>query len=299
MKRVVSVGLGASDRNKRVQVRLLGEDFEIERVGTDGDVRRATELIRELDGRVDYIGLGGTDRALFAGGRRYELRDAARMAAAARTTPVVDGAGYKAVVEPYVIEWVARRGVVKFEGARVLMVAATDRPAMAEILPRLGARVIYGDLMFALGVPVPMRSLRTVAIVGALFLPLVARLPMSVLYPTGSKQHAEKQKFGRYYRWADVLAGDFHYIRRHLPQDISGKVIITNTLRRGDLEVLRERRCRAVVATTPQFEGETFGTNVIEGVLLCLMGKRPEEASQQDYLDTLAKLGWEPEVIEF
>jgi len=299
MKRVVSVGLGASDRNKQARVTLLGEEFEIERVGTDGDVQRATELIAELDGQVDCIGLGGTDKALFAGGRRYELRDAMRMAEAARLTPVVDGAGYKAAVEPYVIEWMAKRGVVEFEGAKVLMVAATDRPAMAEVFPRLGAEVIYGDLMFALGVAVPMRSLATVAVVGGLFLPLLRRLPMSVLYPTGSKQQTQKPKFERYYRWADVIAGDFHYIKRHLPQDISGKVIITNTTRRADLALLGERGCRALVATTPEFEGETFGTNVIEGVLLCLMGKGPEEASQQDYLETLKKLNWEPAVIAF
>jgi hypothetical protein len=299
VKRVVSVGLGSSDRNKKVRVTLLGEDFEVERIGTDGDVKRAAQLMAELDGKVDYLGLGGADIALYAGGRRYVLRDAQRIVAGAKQTPVVDGSGYKAAVEPYVIERIAQRGLVKFEGAKVLMVAATDRPAMAAVFPRLGAQVIYGDLIFALGVPIPMRSPRTVAIMAAICLPLLARMPMSVLYPTGHKQETQKPKHGKFYRWADIIAGDFHYIRRHLPEDITGKVIITNTVRRADLELLRQRHCRALIATTPEFEGETFGTNVAEGILLCLMGKRSEDASQQDYLDTLAKLGWEPTVIEF
>ena len=299
MKRIVSVSLGASDRNRKFRVTLLGQDFEIERVGTDGDVKRAAALIAELDGQVDFIGLGGTDLALFAGGRRYELRDAVRMASGAKTTPVVDGANYKAAVEPYVIEWIARRGVVDFKGAHVLMVAASDRPAMAALFPQLGAEVIYGDLLFSVGVPVPMRSLTTVAILAFLFLPLLARLPMSLLYPTGEKQQTHKPKHQRYFQWADVIAGDFHYIKRYMPTDISGKVVITNTTRRDDVALLRERHCRALIATTPEFEGETFGANVTEGVLLALMGKRPEDAAQQDYLDTLAKLGWEPAVVEF
>jgi hypothetical protein len=27
-----------------------------------------------------------------------------------------------------------------------------------------------------------------------------------------------------------VIAGDFHYIRRHMPPDLSGKIILTNTI---------------------------------------------------------------------
>ena len=40
MKRVVSVSLGSSKRDKKVQATFFGEDFEIERVGADGDVEK-------------------------------------------------------------------------------------------------------------------------------------------------------------------------------------------------------------------------------------------------------------------
>ena len=50
-------------------------------------------------GQVDAIGLGGTDLYLVAGGRRYLIRQSARMAAAARVTPVVDGSGVKHTLE--------------------------------------------------------------------------------------------------------------------------------------------------------------------------------------------------------
>jgi hypothetical protein len=36
---------------------------------------------------------------------------------------------------------------------------------------------------------------------------------------------------------------------------------------------------------------------VIEGVIVALTGKKPEEMTPQDYLDTLNKIGWEPNVI--
>ena len=59
MKRVVSVSLGSSARDHSAKVNLLGEDFEISRVGTDGKLDEAIAKVRELDGKVDAIGLGG------------------------------------------------------------------------------------------------------------------------------------------------------------------------------------------------------------------------------------------------
>src|SRR5437588_9353947 len=99
MKRVVSVSLGAKSGDLETEAEFDGVAFQIRREGTDGDLDAAVRRIAELDGTVDAIGLGGIDRYLFAGGRRYEMRDAARLAAAARQTPVVDGSGLKQSLE--------------------------------------------------------------------------------------------------------------------------------------------------------------------------------------------------------
>src|SRR5262249_58437977 len=94
-KLMAGVGWGSPAGNRRVEPGFFGEPFLIEREGTDGDLRRAIARIAELDGQVDAIGLGGIDLYLVAGDRRYVVREAARMAEAARQTPVVDGSGLK------------------------------------------------------------------------------------------------------------------------------------------------------------------------------------------------------------
>ena len=76
---MVSVSFGSSRRDAAAEVELLGERVLLERRGTDGDFQRALCLIQELDGKVDAIGLGGIDLYLFAGGRRYAIRDALRL----------------------------------------------------------------------------------------------------------------------------------------------------------------------------------------------------------------------------
>jgi hypothetical protein len=296
MKRVVSVSLGSAQRNRSVQLTFADTPFCVERVGTDGDVGRAEELIAEYDGKVDAIGLGGVDRYLVAGGRRYELRDAARMARGATKTPVVDGGGIKLTLEPLLLRRLVAEGELEVQGKRVLLMSAVDRPGMAQTFPALGGEMVYGDLLFALGVPIPLRTLRQVAVVGAMFLPVLRRLPMSVLYPTGKQQESTKTKHARYFEEADIIAGDFQFIRRYMPEDMEGKVVVTNTTRRGDVEELRKRGTAKLITLTPSIGGESFGANVMEGVLVALAGKAPEEMTEEDYLRLGEEMKWRPGV---
>src|SRR5579863_8927297 len=99
MKKIVSVSLGSSALDHRVQVDWLDEAFDIRRIGFDGSLDRAIEKLRELDGTVDAIGLGGIDVYLYAGTKRYALRDGLRLLEAAKVTPVVDGSGLKNTLE--------------------------------------------------------------------------------------------------------------------------------------------------------------------------------------------------------
>lgn len=298
MKRVVSISLGSSQRNRSVQTSFADIPFCVERIGTDGDVRRAAELIASYDGKAHAIGLGGVDRYLIAGGRRYEMRDAARMAIGAAHTPVVDGGAIKLFLEPVLLRRLVAEGLLEVEGKQVLLMSAVDRPGMAETFPALGAQVVYGDLIYAVGLPIPLHTMRQVALVGGLFLPLLRRLPMSVLYPTGKRQETTKTKHPQYFRAADIVAGDFQFIRRYMPDDMAGKVVVTNTTRTGDVDELRKRGVARLITTTPSFSGESFGANVMEAVLVTLAGKRPEEMAAADYLKAAEDMKWRPGVTD-
>jgi hypothetical protein len=299
MKRVVSVSLGSRKGDKTVTTRLLGQDFELSRRSVP-DIPAAMQAIAELDGTVDAIGLGGIDRYVYAGKRRYTLRDGERLAQCARTTPVVDGSGIKNTLERETIRWIQKSGAVDLSQSKVLLVCAVDRFGMAEALDEVAQEVVYGDLMFALGVPVPIRSLAAVRTLAGVILPVVAQLPFQWLYPTGEKQDAITPKFEQYFRWADVIAGDSKYIFRYMPTPesgaLAGKTLVTQTLTPVDMENLRARGVARVITSTREFDGRTFATNVVEGLIVALAGKRPEQMLPQDYLEWLRRLDWEPTV---
>ncbi|GAA5336477.1 MULTISPECIES: quinate 5-dehydrogenase [Thermus] len=292
-KRVVSVSLGSSRRDSVAEVELLGEKVLLERRGTDGDLERAVALIRELDGQVDAIGLGGIDLYLVAGGRRYVIKDAKRLKGAARKTPVVDGSGLKHTLERRAVKELA--SLIDWKNTKVLLPSAVDRFGLAEALWEAGAKVLYGDFIFALGLPIPLYRLSLLQKLAYLLLPVLTQLPFRLLYPTGKEQ--EKQVLDwrtRYYVWADLVAGDWHYIRRYMPEDMRGKAVLTNTTTEEDLAFLKARGVKRLITTTPRLKGRSFGTNVMEALLVALAGR---ELAEADYLRYIDLLGLKPQVL--
>lgn len=296
MKRVISVSLGSSSRNHAVETEILGEKFSIERVGVDGDIKKAIAMIRELDGKVDAFGMGGIDLYLQAGNRRYILRDAVPIARAAQKTPIVDGSGLKNTLERKVVRYLANDLQMPLKGMKVLLVVGVDRFGMAETLVEEGAGVTFGDMIFALGIPIKIRSLRALATAARLIGPVACKLPFSMLYPTGEKQEEFTPKYANLFDENEMIAGDWHYIRRYMPQDLTNKIILTNTVTSKDVEELRRRGVRLLVTTTPELNGRSFGTNVMEGVLVALSGKRPSELTPADYMELLERMQFRPRV---
>ena len=298
MKHVVSVSLGSSKRNKRTESEFLGEHVIVERFGTDGSIPNAIEIIRELDGKVDAFGMGGIDLWIGCGKSKYMLKDAVPIARAARKTPIVDGSRLKGTLERRVIRYLNDEAKVPFKDLKVLLTVGVDRFGMAEALRDTGCRLILGDLVFALGLPIPLRSLDALDKVARTIAPFVVRLPFSMLYPTGSKQEHRKAnpKFARFYREADVIAGDFHYVVKHMPDDMTGKCIITNTVTEDDVEDVKRRGVSTLITTTPEMEGRSFGTNVMEGLIVSLLGKEPEHITDDEINAMLDRLSFKPRI---
>jgi len=295
MKRVVSISIGSSERDHRVQIELLGQRVQIERIATDGDLDKAARLYSELDGHVDAFGVGGTDLALRVAGRVYPFRQIHRLVAGARTTPVVDGAGLKNTLERQVMQYVERKIGDRVSVKTCLVTSGADRYGMAESAVRAGYDTVFGDLMFGLRLPIPIRSLPGLQRMAWLVAPIATRLPFQWLYPTGSKQLEVIPRWQKYYRWASVIAGDFHYVKRHMPDKMPGKVIVTNTTTMDDVAFLRGRGVSYLVTTTPRLEGRSFGTNAMEAALVAVAGKgRP--LSEAELLELITQIGYTPSI---
>ena len=285
MKQVISVSLGSNKRDFSHKISLLNTDLQIRRIGVNGNLNRARELITQFDGAVDAIGLGGIDLYFFLGKQRFTVRDALHLANAAKHTPVVCGAGLKNTLEEHVITTLDNH--FHWWGKRVLLTSSIDRFGMAKAFCKSGAETIFGDLLFALGLSIPIYSIRSVRILANILLPILTKLPFKWLYPVGEKQLEETPKYSWVYNWAEVIAGDWHYIRKYSPQKLKGKTILTNTTTKEDIELLRIRGAKTLITTTPRIEGRSLPTNLLEAALIAACGEFPltQECYKQLILD--------------
>jgi hypothetical protein len=295
--RVVSISIGSSKRDKDFTTEFLGRAVEISRYGTDGSFEKAAEMMRRLAPEVDCFGLGGIDMYLWTTKRRYIVQDAARLALNAGKTPVVDGSDLKHTHEKRVVQKLFERNLLR-KNQHCLMTSGVDRMGMAQALNDGGMDFIFGDLIFALGIPIEVTTYSQINIIGTILLPIVTRLPFKWIYPTGKKQEETKPKYGKFFDWADIIAGDFHYIRKYMPIKLSGKTILTNTTTAEDVELLKARDVRYLITTTPRMGGRSFGANVLQAMIVAISGKHPDELSWDDYLDWADKLQLEPSIIE-
>jgi hypothetical protein len=291
LKRAVSISIGSSKRNKSTQIELLGESVLIERIGTDGDMQKATSLFNELDGQVDALGVGGTDLGFCIDGKFKTLNSIHFMVESVHKTPLVDGNGLKVLLESQAAEILRQKLDPSMKPSKVLLASAVDRWGLAESFRFAGYECIYGDIMFALGMSIPVRSIKTLRVLAAVLIPIVSNLPFNWIYPTGESQEKRTPKWEKYFQWADVIAGDCHYLHRYMPEKMPGKIIVTNTTTQADRDFFESTGAYGLMTTTPILDGRSFGTNMMEAALVAVTGwkGRIDYTNGSDYMLHLQK----------
>jgi hypothetical protein len=303
MKRAVSISIGSSTRDKSVEIELLGEKILLERIGTDGDIEKAARMYQELDGKVDAFGMGGALLGVMVGDQWRLFHSVQSMVRFVKKTPLLDGTGLKMTLETQVARTIQEANI-EVNPKRAFIAVALDRWGTAHAFLDDNYDCIFGDFMFSLGVPVPLRSESAVRMMANLVLPVATRLPFSWIYPTGESQEINTPKWEKYFQWATVVAGDCHYLTRYMPTDMNGKIIVTNTTTEKDRLLFREAGVKYLITTTPILDGRSFGTNMMEAALVAASGRTQpvDYANAKAYLEEMEKLvkqaGFTPQAQE-
>jgi hypothetical protein len=292
MKRAVSISIGSSKRNKKNSVTILGKEVSIERIGTDGDMKKAAEMFAELDGKVDAFGVGGADLGFLIDREFHRLHSVTKLIRQVKVTPVVDGNGLKSTLEYKIKPLLAEELSPAIPQKRVFIMAGVDRWGLSKTFLESGYECVFGDLMFGLGLPFPIHTEKNLKRLIRIMLPVVSHFPFEWLYPTGKEQEKHTPKWIEYFDWAAVIAGDCHYITRYMPERLDGKVIITNTTTREDVALFKKAGIRILVTTTPVLDGRSFGTNMMEAAILAATSRKEpvDYSNAADYLAWMEKI---------
>ena len=296
MKHAISISLGSSKRDKSVKVNLDGLEILVEHIGTNGDIEKARQMYLDLDGKVDAFGVGGVDLYLRLDDREYPLHAALKLVSGVKQTPLCDGRGLKHTLERRVFQLIkSQLGDVRFKQAFVPV--AADRAGLAEAVAEVAERTVFGDLMVALGVPIPIYGIPAFKRVARVMLPIVSHFPMSMIF-YGSDGAEHEPKYTKYFAESDLIAGDFLFMRKYMPTDLSSKTIVTNTTTEDNIALLKERGVKRIITTTPRFDGRSFGTNMNEAMLTAYAGRR-RRLSDDELNGLIDELGIRPTLIQF
>jgi predicted amino acid dehydrogenase len=303
MKRVVSISLGSSQRDYSFTTTILGQHVEIRRIGANGDTALAARLIREYDGGVDAIGLGGLTPVFRVGDARYPHHEAIRIAAAAGRTPVVSGGLIKNTLDRWCVQEANRARAGMFNYRRILVTSGVDRYAMAQALSQHDAELRFADPIVHSGIPfLPMpRSVAQLELYAATTLPITALLPYRVLHPVALGQEGHDPRAAEQFRWADVIAGDFAFIRRFAPPELRDKILVTDDPAPDEIAGLRARGVRTLVTLSPRLEtregGRYVSADVLEGIAVALL-ECGAAVSEGEIINFIAEAGWGPDLLQ-
>lgn len=292
MKEALSISIGSSQRDKSVVVHLMEQDVHIQRIGTDGDMKAARRMFRDNDGKVHAFGVGGTDLGLFVDNKWYPLHSVSSLVRDVSKTPVADGCGLKNTLEARVAVALENEisDYLDEVGRKALVMTAVDRYGLLRAFVDAEYDCLFGDALFSLGISLPIRKEQGVKTLAALLIPIVSRLPFKWIYPVGEKQNERKPKFGWAFDWASVIAGDCHYITRYMPDEMPGKVVVTNTTTPKDVALFKRAGVKYLLTTTPVYDGRSFGTNMMEAALLAASGYR-KKVDYRDFHDYFKMMG--------
>ena len=297
MKHIVIIHAGEGDELCRITLR--DQSVAVRRTGFGADLTRARDLIIAADGQVDAIALEGLPTRLHLGDSARSYRPGQQLAAAARQTPVVDGAGIRPILERWAVSLSEQAQPGLFAQKRILMVPGLNHDGLRKGLERYAARVRYADLPIYLGLPAlpGVESRRALALSAG---PLLDRLNLSELKQLQGSTSVNHQRTAALFRWADILAGDLELIRAWAPAKLRHKTVVVDSVLQADLDDLRERGVSHVVALYDTLVAEPcpwrWSAATIEALLAALRPHPEQPLSMDSYLDLLAHLDWTPRI---
>jgi hypothetical protein len=241
--------------------------------------------------------VGGADLGVLVDQKWYPLYSVQPMVRFVKETPLVDGAGIKNTLENRLAPFIDTHIGDYVRGKKAFITLGVDRWGLTTSFLDAGYECVFGDLMFGLGLPFAVHSASSLKTLAAIMMPIAGRLPFEWIYPTGEKQEVRDPKWESYYQWGNVIAGDCHYVKRHMPNRLEGKVIATNTTTPEDVELFRSIGVKYLVTTSPVMDGRSFGANLLEAALVAVSGKG-RVLKNEELKELLDEMGIEPQLQE-
>ncbi|ROT95808.1 dehydrogenase [Marinobacter sp. R17] len=303
MKTVASISLGSSDEDYTVEAHFLGEAVKVIRLGADGDLERAGQLLENVRAQADAIGLSIPDTA----NSTLPANRSAQFAYLKQRTPeacIGTGEDLRGLLQEWAVRHVQTTLEHFFDNARVLILDGRSGYPIVRALGEHTDNLSFANPWLDFGIPRMLTSIEQMNVysefAGALLeRPVtqwvrrtVAHSPLWQLgkpLADGALHHAIAE--------SHVIVASPNHLQSLEDTDLDGKTIMTSRVTDKTLAWMKAHKVAMVVDDSPWLEGRPVGVNVLEALICATTSRSPEQLSDDDYLQAIRATGIEPRVL--
>ncbi|MBF0224179.1 MAG: dehydrogenase [Desulfobacterales bacterium] len=304
MKTIVSISLGSSTDDYEFDANFLGESFKIKRLGTDGNIDRACDLILRWNHRADAIGIGSIKYPYTVDNKQLvdkSLQKIEKMCLNLKT-PVTMGNSLRNVA----FEWSLRHLQFKLNGyftnIRAFFLSGMDHYNLAKIMLEFSENLMFADPVMENGIPKFLNSFKELELYAKGLHNVLNWIPTkSISGSTVPIKDWNRHVIHKAIQSSQaVLVPDYNfydYIKDCSLEELGGKTVISSTIYDDRIEFLKDRGVDMIVDCTPKVLDRVIGVNVIEAMIIAALGKPKEEITDDDLLEVISEQKMEPRVI--
>jgi predicted amino acid dehydrogenase len=294
---IVNVSLTGSERDYDEHVTFLQHDFRIVRVGTNGDVASAEELVRKWAEESAAIAVTGIREARAAGLYDGELEAIERVRRATTAVPVTNGHALRDVLQEWAIRHVQTEMPGFFNNARIVVLGGVNHDRTTRILREFTPNLEFADPLLRLDLPARLDSNPFLGLAANVGMWPIRRLPgqvQSLIKAPGSRiSNAMARKAARD---CDVVVATYDELTGFGLEDLAGKTVVTSAISDDRLAELASRGVDMVLDATPQPFHVTVVAALLEAMMLATVSGSGS-LTNDDLLDMIVSAALEPRVL--
>ncbi len=295
---IVNVSLAGSDRDYDKHVTFLEQEFHLRRIGTNGDVAAAEELVRKWADDADVIAVTGIREARVAGLYDGDLEAVNKVKRATRMIPVTDGHALRAVLQEWSIRHVQNEMPGYYTNARVVVLGGMNHAGTIRILQEYTQNFEFADPLLRLDVLKRMDSNPVLGLAANVGMWPVRQLPGAIRSQVKAPGHRLSSSLARRaLADAHVIVGTPDELSAFGVGNLRGKSVVTTALSDERLAELAALDVDMVLDSTPQPFDFTITTAVLEAMMLAASSSPLGRLTNDDLLDMIVSSGLEPRVI--
>jgi len=250
---VVNVSLRGGEWDYDEPVSLAGRDFRLIRVGANGDIGVAEDLVWQWSLKADSIAVSGIHEARASGLFHGDVASLAEVRDTTRRVPVRDGSMLADVLQEWAIRRVQTEMPGYFTNARVLVVGGTLPERTNAVLREFTQNIVFEEPNDQSDMPSQLKAnavtARAADLTRSAWQATPDFLKETLSGPAGWVS-------GQLAHWAakdaDVIVGAFSDLVRFGLEDLAGKAVIINSVTDQRLAELGRRGVDLVIDPTPQ-----------------------------------------------